>query len=66
MTLEAGNPYRRGRLKAIDLLLLTNPDQLLLTLEIFLFIFNKTSYLDEEVHCTESPPSVRVPCFEVI
>jgi hypothetical protein len=28
-------------------------------------IFNKTSYLNEEVNCSEPSPSVSVPCFDV-
>jgi hypothetical protein len=41
-----------------DLLELANSDQLLLMLNnVFLFIY-KTSYLNEEVNCTEPSPSV--------
>jgi hypothetical protein len=56
-----GNPYWRGQLSTVDLHLLTSIDQLHLILKI-LFTFYKTSYLNEEVNCTEPSPSVKVPC----
>jgi hypothetical protein len=28
-----------------------------------IFLFDKTSYLNEEVNCTEPSPSVRIPCY---
>jgi hypothetical protein len=50
-----------GRLSTVDLLALTSLDQLLLTQQILFFY--KTSYLNEEVNCTEPSPSVSVPWF---
>ncbi len=49
-----------GRISTIDLLVLTNLDQLILVLNIF-FLFYKTSYLNKEVNCTEPSTSERVP-----
>jgi hypothetical protein len=46
------NPYRRGRLSTVDLLVPTSLDHMLLILRT-LFTFYKTSYLNEEVKCTE-------------
>jgi hypothetical protein len=48
----AENPYRRERFGSVELLVLTNLDHLLLLFQIFLLV-NKTSYLNEGVHCTE-------------
>jgi hypothetical protein len=47
----AGNPYLRGRISTVDLLVLISFDQLI-------FI---SSYLNEEVNCTDPFPSVSVP-----
>jgi len=55
-----GNPYGRGRLSTVDLLVLTSLDKLLFILKYY-FPFYKTSYLNEEVNCTEPSPSVSVP-----
>jgi hypothetical protein len=52
-----GNPYIKGRLSTVDLLVLTNLDQVLFRIE----FFYETSYLIEEVICTETFPSVSVP-----
>jgi hypothetical protein len=41
----SGSPYQKGRLRAVDLLVLTGSNQL--------FFFCKTSYHNEEVNCTE-------------
>ncbi len=46
----------------VDLLVLTSLDQLLFILEILFTSWYKTSNLNEEVSCTDSSPSVRVPC----
>ncbi len=40
-----GNPYLRGRLSTLDLLVLNSLDQLLLILQTLLYFFDKTSYL---------------------
>ncbi len=58
------NPWLSGHSKflpsTIDLLVLTSLDQLLLILKTFL-LFSKTSYINEEVNCTELSLSVSVP-----
>jgi hypothetical protein len=45
----------------VGLLELTSLDQLLLYIENIMYLFTKTSYLYEEVHCTEPSPSVSIP-----
>jgi hypothetical protein len=60
LSVSAGNPYLRGRLNTVDLLVLTCLDQLILIIQI-LFTFYKTSYLDEEANGTEPSRSVSVP-----
>ncbi len=57
-----GNSNLRGRLSTVDLLVQANIDQLLLTLKQYL-LYYKTSYLNEEVSCTEPSPSLSVPWF---
>jgi hypothetical protein len=60
---KPGNPYWRGRLSIVDLLPLTSLDPLLLKMQtLFIYFFYETSYLYEEVSCTEPSPSVRIPC----
>ncbi len=54
-------PLLKGRLSTVDLLVLTSLYQMLLIMQTLFTFFNKTSYLEEEVNCTESSPSVRVP-----
>jgi hypothetical protein len=46
----------------VDLLVLTSLDQLLFKMKIFFHLF----YLNEEVNCTETSPSVSVPCSFVL
>jgi hypothetical protein len=53
-------PLLKGRLSAVDLLVLTSLDQLLLVL-LSLFTFYKTSHLNEELNCTEPSPSASIP-----
>jgi hypothetical protein len=60
--LQPGKPYWRERFNTVGLLVLTSLDQLLFTLKILFSFFYKTSYLNEEVNCTELFPSVSVPC----
>jgi hypothetical protein len=48
-----------------DLLVLTSLDHLLFTLQLLFTLFQKTSYLNVEVNCTEPSPSVRVPWINV-
>jgi hypothetical protein len=48
----------QGRLSTVNLLVLTSLDQLVFILKIF---FYNTSYLNEEVTCTEPSASVSVP-----
>jgi len=63
--LLSGNPYWRGMINTVDLLELTSWYQLLFTLTIlFTFITKQTSYLNEEVDCTEPSPSVSIPCLQ--
>ncbi len=50
---RAGKPYWRGRLSTVDLLVLTSLHQLLFILIIFFYLCYTTSYLNEEVNCTE-------------
>jgi hypothetical protein len=50
----------------VDLLVLTYSDQLLLILKKYFISFYKTSYLNEEVKCTDPSPSmfsVNITCF---
>jgi hypothetical protein len=50
-----GKLTERGRVRTVDLLVLTSLDQLIYIIKI-LFTFFKTSYLGEEVNCTEPRP----------
>jgi hypothetical protein len=52
----------KGRLCTIDLLVLSL-DQLLFILKILFAIFKTTSYLNEEVNCTEPSSSVSIPAY---
>jgi len=64
MILPPSNSYCRGRrISTVDLLALTRSDQPLLRLQIHFYILIKTSYLNEEVNCTEPSPSVRLPYY---
>jgi len=56
---KPGNPFWRGRINTIDLLVLSMLCKLLFTRNFFLCY--KTSYLNMEVNCTEPFPLVRVP-----
>ncbi len=59
----SGKPYWKGRLSTVDLLVLASLDQLIFYWKYYL-LFYKTSYLNEEVNCTEpSSSSVSVPWF---
>ncbi len=51
----------RGRISTIDLLVLTNLDQLLSILKLYFSVFTHQPIFNEEVNCTEPSPSVRVP-----
>jgi hypothetical protein len=46
----------------LRLTLLTSLDQLLFILKIIFTFFHKTSYLNEELNCTEPFLSVSIPC----
>jgi len=48
-------------LRTVDLLVLTGLDLLLFILKILFNFFCKTSYLNEEINCTDSSPSVSGP-----
>ncbi len=56
-----GKSFWRGRLSAVDLLVLTSLDQLFIYIENIINLFYKTSYLNEEVNCTEPFPLVSIP-----
>ncbi len=58
-----GNPYGRGRLSTVDLLLLTGLDRLLFLVKM-VYLHYKTSYFNEEVTCTEPSSLVSVPCMD--
>jgi hypothetical protein len=47
-----------------DLLVQTSLDQLVFIIKLLFDFVYKTRYLNEEVNCTEPPPSVSVPCIE--
>ncbi len=55
------NPRWTGRISTVDLLAVTNSDQLLFTLNTETIFLNETTYLKKEVNCTEISPSVRLP-----
>ncbi len=50
-----------NRLSTVDLLEQTSLDQLLLIMQTLFTFDTKTTYLNEEVKCTEPSPSVSVP-----
>jgi hypothetical protein len=50
-----------GSVFTVNLLVLASLDQLVFILKFLITFFYKTSYLNEEVNCTEPSPSVRVP-----
>ncbi len=58
-----GNPYSKGRLSTVDLLLLASLDHLLLIFQT-LFTFYNTSYLNMGVNSTESFLLVSVPWID--
>ncbi len=61
--LSQGSLTKEGRLSTVDLLVLMSLDQLIFKLKILLTFFYKTSYLNEEVICTELTPSVNITCL---
>jgi hypothetical protein len=61
LTLKPGNSYWVGSISTVHLLVLTSLDQWIFKLKI-LFTLLQTSYLNEEVNCTELSPSVSFPC----
>ncbi len=62
----AGKSYLGGRFSTVDLLVLTSLDQFVSKLKILFFLFYKTSYLNEEVNCTEPSTSISVPWWLLI
>jgi hypothetical protein len=48
-------------MSTVDLLVLPNLDQLLFKLKLYFSFFYKTTYLNEEVKCTDPFPSLRLP-----
>jgi hypothetical protein len=65
-SLQPGNPYWRGCLSTVDLLVLTSLDQLLVILQTTFTFFSKTRYLNKEVNRTEPSPSVSVRCYKLL
>ncbi len=59
---EPGKSYWGGRLSTVGLLVLTSWDQLIFTLKILFSFLYKTSYLNEEINCTEPSLLVSIPC----
>jgi len=59
---------RRVRLGTVELFVLNILDQLIFKLKILfnIYICYSTSYLNEEVNCTEPSPSVRLPLLIVL
>jgi hypothetical protein len=51
-----------GKLNTVDLLVPTSLDKLLFVIETIIYLGCQTSYLNEEVNCTDPSPSVSVPC----
>jgi hypothetical protein len=49
---KAGNPYLRGWMSTVDLHVLTSLDQLLFENAHIFYLFDKTSYLNEDVNRT--------------
>ncbi len=60
---SAAKPYLRGRPGTVGLPVQTTLVQLLFISKILFTFFHKTSYLNEEVDCTEPSLSVSVPWF---
>ena len=52
-------------LSTVALLALTSLDEFIFILKIYVAFFYKTSYLNEEVNCTEPSPSVSIPWFNI-
>jgi len=58
-----GKPNLRGMLSTVDLLVVTCSCQVLFVLQTISTVL-KTSYLNEEVDCTQPFPSVSVSCLD--
>jgi hypothetical protein len=58
----AGNPYWKGRISTVNLLVLISSRLAAFNTNTCIFLNFKTSCLNQEVNCTESSPSVRIPC----
>ncbi len=56
-----GKSYWRGRLRTVDLFVLTSLDQLIFGIENINYLLYKTSYLNEEVNCTEPSLQLEFP-----
>ncbi len=59
---KPGKPYWRRMLSTVALLLFGCLDKLSIILKIIIYLCYKTSYIDEEVNCTEPSRSISVPC----
>jgi hypothetical protein len=58
--MPTGNPYWRGKLSTVDLLVLNSSDQLLFALKLY-FSFYKTTILIRRSTVPEPSPSVSIP-----
>ncbi len=61
-TPASGNPYGRGRVSTVDLLVITASAEVLFMLKLYFSVL-QTSYLNEEVNCVELSSSVSVSCL---
>jgi hypothetical protein len=58
---QARETLLKGRLSTVDLLVRTCLNQVHFYIENVIYIFNKTSYFNEEVNRTDPSPSVSIP-----
>ncbi len=62
---HAGNPYWKGRISTVDLLVLTSSNQLLIILKKCLYFIQNNLSQYKEVNCTYSSPLENIPCINV-
>ncbi len=62
--LQQGSLTKGGKLSSVDLFVLTSLEQVIFILKIIFTSFCKTSYLNQEVNCTEPSPSVWLPWIQ--
>jgi hypothetical protein len=58
---NTGKPYWMERLGTVDLLVLTSFRSAVLYIQSIITLCYKTSYINEEINCTEPSPLVSVP-----